>query len=102
MSRLRQFQPNGLASLNDYLFRQCTSLNTVIIPSTVTSIGSYVFESCTSLKSIKVLATTPPSITYTFIDYTNNCIIYVPSGSVEAYKSHSIWGAYPDRIQPIS
>lgn len=49
-----------------------------------------------------MLATTPPSITYTFIDYTNNCIIYVPSGSVEAYKSHSIWGAYPDRIQPIS
>ena len=84
------------------MFRQCTSLKTAIIPSTVTSIGGYVFDGCTSLTSITVLATTPPSITYSFIDYSNNCIIYVPSGSVEAYKSHSIWGAYPDRIQPIS
>ena len=94
--------PNGLTSVNNSLFRHCTSLKTTIIPSTVTSISGYVFDGCTRLTSITVLATTPPSITHSFIDYSNNCIIYVPSGSVEAYKSHSIWGAYPDRIQPIS
>lgn len=94
--------PNGLTSVNNSLFRRCTSLNTAIIPSTVTSIDGYVFDGCTRLTSITVLATTPPSITNSFINYSNNCIIYVPSGSVETYKSHSIWGAYPDRIQPIS
>jgi len=32
---------------------------------------------------------------------TNNCPIYVPSESVEAYKSASGWSNYASRIQPI-
>ncbi len=30
---------------------------------------------------------------------TNNCPIYVPAGSVEAYKAAQYWSDYADRIQ---
>ena len=30
---------------------------------------------------------------------TNNCPIYVPAGSVEAYKTAEYWSDYADRIQ---
>jgi len=32
---------------------------------------------------------------------TNNCPIYVPAASVDAYKSASGWSAYASRIQAI-
>jgi hypothetical protein len=32
---------------------------------------------------------------------TNNCQIYVPSASVETYKTANNWFAYANRIQPI-
>jgi hypothetical protein len=32
---------------------------------------------------------------------TNNCPIYVPSASVNAYKSASGWSTYASRIQAI-
>jgi hypothetical protein len=34
-------------------------------------------------------------------NYTNNCPIYVPSASVETYKSASGWSGYASRIQAI-
>ena len=31
----------------------------------------------------------------------STCPIYVPAGSVEAYKAAQIWSEYADRIQAI-
>jgi hypothetical protein len=33
---------------------------------------------------------------------TNNCPIYVPSGSVSNYKSATNWSSYSSRIQAIT
>jgi len=43
----------------------------------------------------------PPTLGSSTFDDTNNCPIYVPSGSVNAYKSASGWSTYADRIQAI-
>ncbi len=51
--------PNGVASINAYLFLGCSSLTSVVIPGSVTSIGDYAFYLCTSLTSIEI----PESVT---------------------------------------
>ena len=50
---------NGVTSIGDYTFRDCTSLTSVTIPNSVTSIGYSAFYNCTSLTG----ATIPNSVT---------------------------------------
>ena len=38
--------------------------------------------------------------TYVF-NYTNDCPIYVPAGSVDVYKDAEGWSEYASRIQAI-
>ena len=49
---------NGVQSLGDYLFYNCTSLSSITMPDSVTSIGN-TFGNCTSLSSITI----PDSVT---------------------------------------
>lgn len=97
--------PNSVTSINDYLFEACTGLTNVTIPSQIGSIGRYAFSGCTSLTSITCLPTTPPTLGIS--PFSNSPIdsdagrIYVPSGSVNAYKSATGWSEYAHIIQPI-
>ena len=45
---------NGVTSIGDYAFDNCTSLTSIEIPSGVTSIGDGAFAYCTSLTSIEI------------------------------------------------
>ena len=114
--------PNSVTTISDYAFRNCSSLTSIDIPSGVTSIGSYAFNGCISLTSIDIPdsvtsiaggafyncsgltsiifeATTPPTLGVITLSNTNDCPIYVPSESVEVYKS--TWSNYASRIQAI-
>ena len=51
--------PEGVTSIGDYAFDNCTSLASVTIPDRVTSIGTCSFRSCESLTSVTI----PPSLT---------------------------------------
>lgn len=91
--------PDSVTTINDSAFKECTSLTSCTIGNGVTSIGESAFSSCRSLTSIRCLATTPPTLgTDAFYD-TNDCPIYVPSGSVNDYKS--AWSDYASRIDAI-
>lgn len=94
-----------ITRIGDGSFSGCTSLTSIEIPSTCYSIGVYAFTDCPSLSSITVNASVPPTINDTWghptFDSTNNCPIYVPSESVDAYKSASGWSAFASRIQAI-
>ena len=93
--------PSGVTSIGSYAFSSCSGLTSINIPSGVTYIGSSAFSSCRGLTSITVNATTPPIIGYYIFDNTNNCPIYVPTESVEAYKAATNWSDYANRIQAI-
>ena len=94
---------NGVKRIYQGIFRNCTSLRTVVLSEAIEYMGDSIFIGCTSLESVTIMATEPPEMDYgtrnDSFDDTNNCPIYVPTQSVEAYKEKM--PRYADRIQPI-
>lgn len=92
---------DGLPLISMYAFLGCESIETIRIPASVTHIYNGAFLSCSGLSSIMVESSTPPSGSIQMFVNTNNCPIYVPSESIEEYKSTRYWSDYVDRIQAI-
>lgn len=92
----------GITIMGQGCLRSCTTLQSVILPSTLTSLGRVALYGCTSLQNVICNAIVPPTSGDKVFDATNNCPIYVPDDSVDAYKSASNWSAYADRIKPLS
>lgn len=91
--------PSGVTSIGSSAFRNCSGLTSITIPSGVTSIGTYAFRNCSGLTSVTVEATTPPTLSTAVFNGTNDCPIYVPCNSLNAYKSASRWSTYASRIE---
>lgn len=91
--------PDSVTSIGDYAFHMCRSLRSVTIGNGVTSIGRNVFYSFENY-TVTINATTPPTLEGGSIGGSVTAI-YVPSGSVDAYKSASGWSSYASKIQPI-
>ena len=93
--------PDSVTSIGEEAFQRCSGMTSCTIGSSVSSIGEGAFGTCTSLTSVTVNAIVPPQLGYDALYDTNECPIYVPSQSVEAYKSATNWSDYADRIQAI-
>ena len=93
--------PDSVTKIGDRAFESCSGLKTVEIGTGITNIGVAAFQWCTKLTSITVNAVTPPTLGGGAFISTNNCPIYVPAESVQAYKTATNWSAYADRIQAI-
>lgn len=84
-------------------------LKEVTIPSTVTRISVALFKDCRLLRKVTMLPKTPPKIGEDNTQYANhpfegtsdNLVIYVPSESVDAYKSADGWSRYASKIKAI-
>ena len=88
--------------IDQYSFRNC-KLTKVDIGADCTTISAYAFQNNTTLEAFVCRATTPPSLANSnALSSTNNCPIYVPNDSVEAYKTASNWSSYASRIKPLS
>lgn len=97
----------GLRVINYGALVDCTELKTLTIPSTVVEIGQNAFDNCTSLEKVYIKAMLPPERTKfgpstpelkpIFADDDNLRAIYVPEGSVDAYKT--AWYDYAHLIR---
>ena len=94
--------PNSVTSIGYKSFLGCSGLTSITIPNSVTIIGTMTFYDCTNLTTMTIEATTPPTLRSTDTISTAATTIYVPSESVDAYKTASNWSEFADIIQPIS
>ena len=81
--------PEGVTSIGNNAFSYCTSLSQITIPEGITSIGNSAFSSCYSAGYVKFKSQTPPTVSNSnaFSNLPTDCIIYVPSAALSAYKS---------------
>ena len=86
----------------DDAFNGCNSLTSITIPDNVIEINENAFYNCTNLKTVTVNAETPPKAFTLFNDSSTLTAIYVPAGSVEAYKAASGWSEFADKIQAMA
>ena len=92
--------PNSVTSIEDFAFRECTGLTSFTIPNSVTSIENGAFYQCSGLTSIHCLSTTPPSIKSPFEYSTYTMVtLYVPKGSLDAYKKHDRWRLFKNIVE---
>ena len=93
--------PTSVTNISSRAFMYDDNLTSVVIPDSVTNIDYQAFMNCNVLTSVTIEATTPPTLgTNVFYD-TNDCPIYVPSGSVDAYKAAEGWSDWASRIQAM-
>ena len=92
--------PNTVTIIDDEAFRGCTGLTSITIGKNVTSIGRYAFYYCTGLTSVTAYNPIPVDIGTSVFYGVNNCKLYVPKGSVDAYKAAEGWSEFGE-ILPI-
>ena len=71
---------DGVTSIGDYAFRDCSKLTSIAIPASVTSIGHAAFHSCSSLTSIAIPAGVTSIRDYAFYGCSSLPSIALPAG----------------------
>ena len=84
----------------DYSEDYKVGIENVILGTSVASIGRGAFG-VLALRKIISYALNPPSLGWSFSDWGREIPIYVPSSSVNAYKSDNKWSSYYTKILPI-
>lgn len=82
---------DGLKTIESGAFMSAANLTNIELPSTIEAIEGG-FSDNTAIQTITVLATVPPAIQIEFTEEVYaNATLYVPSGSVDAYKTADVW-----------
>jgi hypothetical protein len=83
-----------------YMFSGCTGITSHNVATLNTSLNT--FDSNSSCTSLTIHADTPPTIgSNTISGLKADCVIYVPSASVDAYKAAQYWSERSAYIQAI-
>ena len=83
---------NNVKSIGDRVFYLCGDLTKIELPSSITNIGKEAFYGCGAVSYISCNAITPPTCgDKPFIDVHKSLPLYVPTESIEAYKTADVW-----------
>ena len=85
--------------ISENAFYGCPTITTITLPSSITNIEKYAFN-CKNLKIVYCKPITPPTIDSHIFGYDATInTIYVPTESVDLYKSAINWSNHFDIIQ---
>jgi hypothetical protein len=91
---------SNLTTVGTYFCSNLSALTSLTVPAGITSFGNGSFYGNTSMQEYHFLATTPPTLgTNSFRNIPENCIIYVPQGSLSAYQAESSWSSVVSKLQ---
>lgn len=95
--------PNNQHALGNYLFRGCGILAYIDIGRPPSCSPTLFYGKTLSNTSVVIRAETPPTLSGTFSGTTPNAntVFYVPSISLEAYKTATNWSNYADYFKTI-
>ena len=86
---------NGVTSIGQTAFYYCESLQRITFPKSITFMGSHILCGCQNLKEIYCRAITPPEGNeYMFLENSVGRKIYVPTESVQTYRTAPYWEDY--------
>lgn len=88
--------PNECTTIRASGLKGCENLQQISLGSGLTEISPYGLEKCSALEKIFCRSTTPPSVSSTELADINKvtCKLYVPEGSVDAYRAADGWGEF--------
>ena len=93
--------PDSVTFIGHNVFIHCENLENIVVPSGVTSIGQGCFWYCYKLKTITIEPEIPPIIDNGGAFDNTIEVFFVPSGSIDAYKTSVYWKQYKNKFQPI-
>ena len=99
-----QYNSGNVVAIAEGTFQGFTGLTDVTLPSGLTSIGSQAFAGCTGITTVINKAVSPlygdncPDNIFDGNTYSKGNL-YVPFGSLDAYKSFAPWANFNDRIK---
>ena len=93
---------NKMSTIGAQAFYNCPSITEITLPTSVNAIGNFAFSACSNLVNVKCLSSVPPTLgTSVFSNNSSARNIYVPSESLEAYRTAANWSSYADSIQAM-
>ena len=100
--------PDAVTELESYAFSECISLRSARLPGRRDLLGELIFSGCRALERIDEPSTVPPEFdcdSHLFEDNESwmysKCVLYVPGGSVRAYREARGWSCF-ESIEAIS
>ena len=89
--------PEELQMIGAYAFSSNRQLRRVVLPEGLRQMAASSFAKCESLTSVTSLSTEPPMVEAD-ADFLPpaGATLYVPVGSVDAYRAAAYWGAFSD------
>ena len=90
--------PPTITTIGKRAFYNNYGLTRIDLPKSVTSIAEEAIMSCGKVVEIYCEATNPPTGATGMFNLNEDCKIYVPMDSVDAYKNAAYWSEYAERI----
>lgn len=102
LSTIRKvLMPKQIVNIGDGFCTQCKNISMFCVPPHVTYINNYlVTQMIYSPRCLVMLPVTPPSLSGYAISSEWN-YIFVPTSSIDTYKSATGWSTYASKIYPI-